>query len=86
LQEPPWLWFTLPELGCPLITDEYRRPIHPEIEEYMQRYVSNDQDWEKVDDEDCWGINYTEPMAQIREKIETSLQNELTQQLVLDKD
>ena len=52
----------------------------------MQRYVSNDQDWEKVDDEDCWGINYTEPMAQIREKIETSLQNELTQQLVLDKD
>ena len=31
-QEPPWLWFTLPELGFPLLTDEYRRPIHPEIE------------------------------------------------------
>jgi len=72
-QEPPWLWFTLPELGFPLLTDEYRRPIHPEIEEYMRRYVSNDQDWEKVDDEDCWGMNYTEPTAQIREKMETIL-------------
>jgi len=28
-QEPPWLWFTLPELGFPLLMDEYRRPIHP---------------------------------------------------------
>jgi len=72
-QEPPWLWFTLPEQGFPLLTDEYRRPIDPEIEEYMRRYVSDDQDWEKVDDEDCWGINYTEPTAQIREKIETIL-------------
>jgi len=43
-QEPPWLWFTLPELGFSLLTDEYRRPIHPEIEEYMRRYVSNVQD------------------------------------------
>ena len=72
-QRPPWLWFTLPELGFPLLTNEYRRPIHPEIEEYMRRYVSNDQDWEKVDDEDCWGMNYTEPTSQIREKIETIL-------------
>jgi hypothetical protein len=72
-QEPPWLWFTLPELEFPLLMDEYRRPIHPEIEEYMRRYVSNDQDWEQVDDEDCWGINYTEATAQIREKIETIL-------------
>jgi hypothetical protein len=39
----------------------------------MRRYVSNDQDWEQVDDEDCWGINYTEATAQIREKIETIL-------------
>ena len=72
-QEPPWLWFALPELGFPLLTDEFRRPIHPEIEEYMRRHVSNDQDWEQVDDEDCWGIDYTEPTAQIREKIETIL-------------
>ena len=55
-QEPPWLWFTLPEL----LMDEYRRPIHPEIEEYMRRHVSDDQDWEQVDDEDCWGVDYTE--------------------------
>jgi len=74
IQEPPWLWFTLPELGFPLLTDEYRRPIHPEIEDYMRRYVSNDHDWEQVDDEDCWGVNYTEPTAQIRGKIETILQ------------
>jgi len=53
-QEPPWLWFNLPKLGFPLLTDEFRRPIHPEIEEYMRRHVSNDQDWEQVDDEDCW--------------------------------
>jgi len=72
-QEPPWLWFTLPELGFPLLTDENRRPIHPEIEEYMRRYVSNVQDWEQVDDEDCWGVNYTEPTAQIRGNIETIL-------------
>jgi len=72
-QEPPWLWFTLPELGFPLLTDEYRRPIHQEIEKYMQRHVSDDQDWEQVDDEDCWGVDYTEPTAQIREKIETIL-------------
>ena len=52
-QEPPWLWFTLPELGFSILMDEYRRAIHPEIEEYMRRYVTNDQDWEKVDDEDC---------------------------------
>ena len=64
---------TLPELRFPFLTNKYRRPIHPEIEEYMRRYVSNDQDWEQVDDEDCWGINYTEPKAQIREKIETIL-------------
>ena len=37
----------------------------------MRRYISNDQDWEQVDDEDCWGVNYTEPTAQIRGKIET---------------
>ena len=39
----------------------------------MLKYVSNDQDWEKVGDEDCWGIIYTEPTAQISEKIETIL-------------
>ena len=33
IQEPPWLWFTLPELGFPLLSDEYRRQIHPDIEE-----------------------------------------------------
>jgi len=72
-QEPPWLWFTLLELGFPLLTDQYCRPLHPQIEEYMRRYVSNDQDWEQVDDEDCWGINYTEPTTHIKAKIETIL-------------
>jgi len=72
-QEPPWLWFTLPEPGFPMITDEYRRPIHPEVEEYMRRYVTDEQDWEQVDDEDCWGVNYTEPTTQIKDKIEPIL-------------
>ena len=53
--------------------DEYRRPIHPEIEEYMRRHVSDDQDWEQVDDEDCWGVDYTEPTSQIREKMKAIL-------------
>jgi len=39
-QEPPWLWFTLPELGFPMTMDEYQRPIHPEVEDYMRRYVT----------------------------------------------
>ena len=43
IQEPPWLWFTLPELGFPLLTDEYHRPIHPDIEDYMRRYISNER-------------------------------------------
>jgi len=71
-QEPPWLWFTLPELGFPMITDEYRRPIHPEVEEYMRRHVTDEQDWEKVDDEDCWGVNYTEPTTKIKDKLNLS--------------
>ena len=35
----------------------------------MRRHVSNDQDWEQVDDEDCWGVDYTELTPQIREKM-----------------
>ena len=47
-QEPAWLWFTLPELKFPMTTNEYQRPIHPEVEECMRRYVME----ERVDDED----------------------------------
>jgi len=39
----------------------------------MRRYISNDQDWEQVNDKDCWGVNYTEPTTQIRGKIKTIL-------------
>jgi len=39
----------------------------------MRRHVSDDQDWEQVDDEDCWGVDYTELTSQIREKIKTIL-------------
>jgi len=39
----------------------------------MRRYVTNDQDWEKVDDENCWRVNYTEPTTEIKEKIESIL-------------
>jgi len=53
--------------------NQYRRPLHPKIEECMRRYVSNDQDWEEADDEDFWGFNYTEPTAQIIAKYETIL-------------
>jgi len=70
-QEPPWLWFTLPELGFPLLLDQYRRPLHPEIEAYMRKYVSKGQEWEEADDEDCWGVKYTEPTAHMKAKIES---------------
>ena len=36
--------------------DEFLRQIHAKIEEYMRRHVSDDHDWEQVDDEDCWGV------------------------------
>ena len=39
----------------------------------MRRSISNDQDWEHVDDEDCWGVNYTEPTARIKGTIEAIL-------------
>ena len=39
----------------------------------MRRYISNDQDWEQVDDEDCWGVNYTEPSTLIKERIDQGL-------------
>jgi len=71
-QEPPWLWFTLPELGFPMLMDEYRRPINPEIEEFMRRYVTNDQDWEKVDDEDCWGGTIQNPRHRSRRRLNRS--------------
>jgi len=53
--------------------DQYRRPLHPEIEVSMRKYVSNGQEWEEVDDEDCWGVNYTEPTAHMKAKIESIL-------------
>ena len=28
-----------------------------------------DHDWEQVDDEDCWGVDYVAPTPQIREKM-----------------
>jgi len=53
--------------------DQYRRPLHPEIEAYIRKYVSNGQEWEQVDDKDCWGVNYTEPTVQMKAKIESIL-------------
>jgi len=39
----------------------------------MQRYVTDEQDWEQVEDEDCWGIIYTAPTTGIKNKIESIL-------------
>ena len=39
----------------------------------MRRYVTDEQDWEQVDVEDCWGMNYTGPMTKIKDKIESIL-------------
>ena len=42
-------------------------------EEYMRRHVSNDHDWEQVDDEDCWGVNYVTPTPQTLGKMSAIL-------------
>jgi len=74
-------WISMEELGKAL-TDrcqsvrklkETRRKIHPEVEEYMRRYVTDKKDWEQVDDEDFWGVDYTEPTTEIKDKIESIL-------------
>jgi len=39
----------------------------------MRRYISNGQEWEEVDNEDCWGLNYTEPTAHMKAKIKSIL-------------
>ena len=69
-QEPPWLCFTLPKLGSPIITDENKRPMHPEVKNFMRRYVTDEQDWETVDYE---GMNYNGPSVQIKGKIDSLL-------------
>jgi len=56
-----------------MIMDEYQRPIHPEVEDYMRRYVTEKQDCETVDDKDCWGMNYTGPTTEIRENFDSLL-------------
>ena len=48
-------------------------PIHPEIEKYTRRYVADEQDWENVDDEGCWGVNYSGPTTEIKDKVESIL-------------
>ena len=35
-----------------MIMDEYKA-IHPEVDDYMRRYITEKQYWETVDDEDC---------------------------------
>jgi len=47
--------------------------VRPEVEEYIRRYVTDDKDWENVDDKDCWGLNYTEPTTEMKDKIESIL-------------
>jgi len=76
-----------------MITDEYQRPIHPEVQEYMRRYVTEKQDWETVDDEYCWGMYYTGSTTEIKEKSshsythgEGSTQKEERQQEKLERE
>jgi len=62
-----------PRTGFPNDHGRISKTKHPEVEEYMRRYVTDEQDWEQVDDEDCWGMNYTGPMTKIKDKIESIL-------------
>jgi len=37
-------------------------------------HVTDGQDWETVDNEDCWGMNYTLLLEEIKEKTDSLLQ------------
>jgi len=39
----------------------------------MRKYVSKGQEWEEADDEDCWGVDYTEPTTHMKAKIASIL-------------
>jgi len=48
---PIRLWFTAPELGHPLIDDNYDRPLHPPVGPFLREYLSRYEDMDDDDDE-----------------------------------
>jgi len=42
---PIRLWFTAPELGHPLIDDNYDRPLHPLVGPFLRDYLSRHEIW-----------------------------------------
>jgi len=48
---PIRLWFTAPELGHPLIDDNYDRPLHPLVGPFLRGYLSRHEDIDDEDDE-----------------------------------
>jgi len=72
-QEFPWLWFTLPELGFPMIIDECHRPLHAEAEDFLRRSIAEEQDWDAVDGDECWGSEYISPSIDMVHQIKALL-------------
>jgi len=38
--------------------DEYHRPLHAEVEGFLRRYIAEEEDWDAVNRDDCWGSEY----------------------------
>jgi len=51
--QPPsiQLWFTCPELGHPLVDDNYDRPLHPLLGPFLRDYLFNPEGFDDNDDE-----------------------------------
>jgi len=80
---PIRLWFTVPELGHPLIDDNHDRPLHPRVGLFLREYLSRHEDMDDEDDE--MGHFYT-GLCDIRVLAHTMLENWETEPAVYDND
>jgi len=80
---PIRLWFTVPELGHPLIDDNHDRPLHPRVGPFLREYLSRHEDMDDEDDE--MGHLYT-GLGDTRVLARTMLEDWETESTVYDND
>ena len=65
-REAPWKWFTMSDLGFPLVDDEYYRPMHPMLEAYISACL---RDPDMLDDNKETGILCDDSLHSLPEQI-----------------
>jgi len=80
---PIRLWFTAPELGHPLIDDNYDRPLHPMVGPFLRENLSRHEDMD--DDDDEMGHLYTS-LGDTKVLARTMLEDWVTEPAVYDDD